>query len=91
MEGKFKEELESFLESECDDYGMSFTVEYNGDTASVVVSSEYNGRCIDLEFKYENRELLMEMYDGHWETVRWWDWQVKYFWMKVSPVLFSNN
>lgn len=97
---RFTERLDSFLGSECDDYGISVEILREGTEpyrAHVVLRrNEYS---IDLEFRYRpiqydflddgyHDDIELCLYEDHYEAVREYDWTVRYFWMKVSPYLF---
>lgn len=85
----FRKELQEFLDSEATDYFMFYTdIKYHRLEASVTIFR--NDRSIDLEFRYSENDLQLYMSEDHWETVEYYSYTVKYFWMLVAPVLFPQ-
>ncbi len=98
----FKNELEEFFENEVNDYSLSFEIgEIDDDEIIEVVTWRYGDSEKDVRedtknstyWKWDsiNKRLLMEFGEDSdaWEYVCSHDWQVKYFWMMVSPYLFK--
>lgn len=90
------EKLKNFLDSEVDDYDMSYEIESVDFTedkpefyATVKVKRWENE--IDVCFRVKNGELQIELSEDCWYNIREFDWTVKYFWMLVSPALFPRG
>ena len=91
MNKKFTDRLESFLSSECDDFGLSYFWEWDEDSECVNATITRDDRVeTDVRFKYkeDKDDLLIELTEYSYYTTREFDHTVKYFWMKISPVLF---
>lgn len=100
----FVSELKEFLDSETKDYSLAYEISPVDDDGVIeVVTWRYgdNEKCIHENTKNStywrwdaiNKRLEMEVGEDsdRWEYVCFFDWQVKYFWMMVSPYLFSVN
>ena len=95
MNQKFANRLNDYLESECSDYDMKFSWEWNEDIDCCEVEvkrDDYTQYSKCLFFKYdENKDdLKIELSEDSFYTTREFDETVKYFWMLVSPALFPN-
>lgn len=95
MNKKFSERLTEYLDSECSDYSMSYTWEWNDDAnyCEVLVKSDYSNREKCLKFKYNEEKdvLLIELGEDSFYETQEFDFTVKYFWMVVSPALFPEH
>ncbi len=93
MNKKFIERLTEFLESECSDYGIGYDwciSDYHDDAITVHIVRENTDFSIDVDFKFDSRNILVEFSEDNWEIVKEYDHTVKYFWMIISPTLFPN-
>lgn len=95
MNKKFADRLNEFLQSECSDYGLTYTWEYSEDyecAVAIIKNDDSRQLTKEVHFKYNEEEddLLMELCEDCWETTREFDWTVKYFWMFISPELFKE-
>jgi hypothetical protein len=95
MNNKFSERLEEFLASECSDYDLKYSWEWDEDCnwCVVKIARDINPlRETELCFRYNQikDELLLQMYEDSYETVREYDYTVKYFWMILSPRIFPE-
>jgi len=95
MTDKFTERLTEYLDSECDDYGLRYSWEWNEDAADCVVTIEndYSDLSKELIFRHSenDNDLLIELTDDCFYTTREFDQTVKYFWMLIAPAIFPNN
>jgi hypothetical protein len=95
MNKKFSDRLNEFLETECDDYGISFTWEENPDINCVVATIRrgIGNFKVDVNFRYEEKTdtLLIELSEDNYCEVCEYEYSVKYFWMAVAPYLFPVN
>jgi len=94
MNDKFVELLNEYLDSECSDYSMKYSYEWNSDTecCDVTITNDYNKRNTVICFRYNKEKnsleiLLNEDFDGWYETAEH-NHTVKYFWMLVAPEIF---
>jgi hypothetical protein len=95
MNNKFSERLEEFLASECSDYDLKYSWEWDEDCNKCVVKISRNInplRETELYFKFNKstEDLLIEMCEDSFEVVREFDHTIKYFWMILSPRLFPD-
>lgn len=92
MNKEFRERLEEFLNSECDDYGLQYSYEYDEENEScdVEITSDYNSNSKCLVFNYDEKkdDLTLELVEGSFYKVREFDYTVKYFWLLVAPAMF---
>lgn len=88
---KFKDRLIEFLNSECNDYDIEYSLEYNLDTEYYEVEIKRYDNLILVEFNYDEDKdvLIINMGEDNWYEVKEYDWSVKYFWMLVSSRLFK--
>ncbi len=93
----FIEKLESFLGSECNDYGLSYSWDWADDSDFKIEATIKRNDLEEIEevvlFDYQDGDLLLCMsYDCDvWEKVTEYDWRVKYFWMLIAPVVFPRG
>ena len=92
MDIKFTKRLEQYLESECDDYDMSYSWEWCEDTQNCEVEIKRNDLVKHLNFRYDSKkdDLSIELCEDSFYTTREFDYSVKYFWMLISPTLFPD-
>ena len=93
MNDKFVKRLTEFLDSECDDYGLNYSWEWNSDTECCEVEiTRYDYKAY-VEFKYNEKadDLSIEMGEDSWYETREFDYSVKYFWMMIAPEVFPTN
>jgi hypothetical protein len=90
---KFANRLTEFLDSECSDYDLKYNWEWCKDTEScnVEISRDDKVAYIDFRYKEITNELEIELCEDCWYIVEEFEPSVKYFWMLISPKLFSNN
>lgn len=90
MNKDFSEKLKEYLDSECDDYDLSYKWDWIEDCnfCEVIVTRLDYTSCIN--FKYENNDLAIELSEDSYYKTRWWESSVKYFWMLISPDLFPK-
>jgi hypothetical protein len=97
MNDKAVKRLTEFLDSECDDYGLSYTWKWSEDYEAFEVDLKIDDGMHEAEvlFKYDEEKddiVLAMSYDFDiWQTVREYGTTIKYFWMKVSYHLFPDN
>lgn len=97
MNDKFVKRLEEYLDSECDDYGLSYKWEWDEDYqwCEVTISREHtnDNHLKILNFRYieEKDDLEIELSEDSFYTTREFDQTVKYFWMLVAPALFPEQ
>lgn len=93
MNKKFAERIEQYLSCECDDYGMHYKWEWCEDSqdCQVEVTNDYSDSIACLNFRYDeqNDDLMIEITEDCYTVTREFDNTVRYFWMLVSPVIFS--
>ena len=86
---KAKELLEKFLSDELEDYSyFRYEIKESNygeeDWFSVEFHTEFTNKFFNsIEFKVENDTVYLELSEDSWEKVEYWDWTVKYFWMKL--------
>lgn len=95
MNKLFAERLKEYLDSECEDYSMSYTWEWSEDMnyCIVTVKNDFNDNSKDINFRYNEvtGQLSIELSeDSFYETAEY-EFTVKYFWMLVAPALFPNK
>jgi hypothetical protein len=91
MTNKFSERLTEFLDSECSDYDIEYSWNWNDDCNCCEVNISRYDNKIDVDFKYDenSNSLFIDMSDGNWQEVNEYDFLVKYFWMLISPAIFK--
>lgn len=94
--------LENFLNSELDDYGLSWEyAERDDDEKKYEIRIILNGeeKCVE-SFKIDETSnyrcnkydaLFNEMGDDYWQEINEYDYCVKYFWMKVAPEIWGDK
>ena len=90
MENGIQEKLEEFLKHELEDFGIEYKIVYEDGTCYVDFKSEM-GNESTAYFSVENDNLRIDMFDDHWETIKWWDWSVKHFWIKIAPEIWPTS
>jgi hypothetical protein len=93
MDSKFAKRLEEYLSSECSDYGLSYSWEWNedGECCDVIITRDENEhKSIRFKYNVKNDDLKIELSEGSYYTTREFDRTVKYFWMLICPVLFKH-
>ena len=93
MNKEFAKRIKSYLDSECDDYGLSYKWEWNEDMSCIEVEIKIDydpNRSKYLLFKYNEKDddLLIELSENCFYVTREFDETAKYFWMLVAPALF---
>lgn len=90
MNENFNKRLNEFLDSECDDFDLSYKFEYDEDLNLCNVEVFRLDKSIDINFKYDNKDddLSIELTEDNYNIIREFDWTVKFFWMLVSSELF---
>lgn len=94
MNQKFANRLESYLKSECSDFGLTYSWEWVEDYGCAVatISRDHSDHKKEVRFKYinQNDDLKIELSEDSYYVTREFDQTVKYFWMLVSPTIFHN-
>lgn len=92
MNDKFTKRLNEYLDSECDDYDMTYSWEWNDDAQLCEVDINRGKYSKRLFFRYnkDKDDLLIELSEDSFYTTREFDSSVKYFWMLVAPTLFPD-
>jgi hypothetical protein len=91
MNREFAQRIEEYLSSECEEYGLEYKWEWNEDTRCCEATITNSGQSKELNFRFERRELQIELSeDSFYETAEY-NSSVKYFWMLICPVLFAKN
>ena len=96
MNNKFTERLTEYLDSECSDYDLTYSWEWNEDTLCCEVEikrDDYTQHNKCLNFRYDElaNDLKIELCEDSYYATREFDQTVKYFWMLISPSLFPNT
>jgi hypothetical protein len=98
METNIPEILKDYLDSECDDYGMNYLVEFNEDydqfEATIKCNETNNQKVVNFrvtEDKQGDPVLTIELSEDSWYETAEYDYTVKYFWMLVAPAIFPEN
>lgn len=101
MRTKFRSALTDFLDSECNNYGMSYEILEDTDdeyipSVEVEINIDHDERSIIERFAWRTDYrsddcLCLEVGEDNWKYVCEFDWQVKYFWMQVSPKLWGKK
>lgn len=92
MNQKFAQRIEEYLRSECSDFDLEYSWEWNEDTQNCEVRVIRNDRSIDLNFRYNEKEdyLTIELSEDSFYRTEEFEPSIKYFWMLISPALFQN-
>jgi hypothetical protein len=90
MNDKFSDRLSEFLDHECEDYGLSYSWEWNEDMQCCDVEIKRDDHLFCVAFWYNEDEdaLEIELTEDSWYITREYDSSVKYFWILVGPALF---
>jgi hypothetical protein len=96
MNEKFAKRLQEYLESECSDYDLKFSLQWNEDCGCcdvTILRDDHNQNTKEVRFKYdkEKDDLLIELSEDAYYITREFDQTVKYFWMLICPALFPNK
>ncbi len=92
MKKKFIKRLEAYLDSECSDYDMTYSLEWNEDGYCCVKVKRGNyTKMLNFMYDEEKDNLLIELGEGSYYITQEFDVSVKYFWMLVSPALFPEQ
>lgn len=92
MNEKFSNRLQEYLESECSDYNLTFSWEWDDSCECCNVTIKRDNYTKLLRFKYDELkdDLAIEVCEDCYYTTREFDYTVKYFWMLISPTLFPE-
>jgi len=95
MNDKFTKRLTAYLDSECDDYDLTYNWEWIEDTQRCEVEikkDDHNqySKCLSFKYNQECDDLSIELCEDSFYVTREFDQTVKYFWMLISPSLFPN-
>lgn len=95
MNQKFANRLNDYLESECSDYDMKYSWEWNEDIGCCEVKIKrddhtQHSKCLFFKYDENKDDLKIELSEDSFYTTREFDETVKYFWMLVSPSLFPS-
>ena len=90
MNNKFSDRLSEFLDHECEDYGLSYSWEWNEDMQCCEVEIKRDDYAVCIAFRYNSplNNLEIETSEDNWDTTNEYDSSVRYFWILVSPALF---
>lgn len=104
MHKRFRTALTNFLDSEATDYFMGYEIlgdtydELSFPSVTVKIFIDNESCVVFEEFAWTTHccnqtgdSLCLEMGEDHWEHVCEYSWEVKYFWMKVAPHLFTSE
>lgn len=89
------DELKQFLDSEVNDYGLSYefeSVEFEKDNpvSYATVKIKRFESEISVNFRSKEGNLQIEFTEDLWYDICEYNHTVKYFWMIICPVLFSD-
>ena len=92
MNKKFAQRIEEYLSSECCDFGLEYSWEWNEDTQNCEVTVERINEFCNINFRYNEEEdyLTIELSEDSFYRTEEFEPTVKYFWMLISPALFPN-
>lgn len=95
MNDKFALRLTEYLNSECSDFDLSYTWEWNDGMQYCEVDvkrecHENRNKTVCFKYNEKNDDLLIELSEDSFYVTREFDQTVKYFWMLVAPALFHN-
>jgi hypothetical protein len=90
MNNKFCNQLNEFLYHECEDYGLSYSWEWNEDMQCCDVEIERGDHIVCVAFRHNSslNNLEIKTSEDTWETTNEYDSSVRYFWIMVAPALF---
>jgi len=92
MNNEATEQLNELLESELNDFGFEYKWEWCEDSQCFDVEIEpnyYPEESVLIQIKYEDEKLKIELSEDCWYEIRFWDSSIKYFWMKLSPLIWT--
>ena len=85
---KYKDRLISLLDSELDDYGMTYDIsedeiseEY--EYYSVKVKTITDNPMWEVRIRLSKKTIEVDLYEDSWEEVEDFEWTIKYFWMAL--------
>lgn len=89
------DELKQFLDSEVNDYDLSYefeSVEFEKDNpvSYATVKIKRFESEISVNFRSIEGKLQIELAEDSWYDICEYNRTVKYFWMLISPTLFSD-
>lgn len=96
---EFLKKLTEFLDSEINDYSLAYEIGPIDDDGTIEVTTWRYGDNKNIihektknstywRWNNDNKSIEIEMGEDSWYEVKYYDWQVKYFWMMVAPYLF---
>ena len=88
MKKNFKKRLNEYLSSECDDYDLSYELEWNEDIAAYEAEITRLSNSVIVNFKFMHGDLMIELTEDNYVRTREFDQTIKYFWMLICPKLF---
>ena len=98
MSAKIPEILKEYLDSECDDYGLEYSVEFIEDCeqfeATIKCNYNKNEKVVNfriVESKNGGEVLTIELSEDSWYETAEYDYTVKYFWMLIAPAIYPEN
>jgi hypothetical protein len=91
MNSEFEQRIEAYLSSECEEYGLEYEWKWNEDTECCEATITYQDKSKELNFRFENMELQIELSENSFYETAEYNYSVKYFWMLICPVLFAEN
>jgi len=97
MEKEFRLRLGEFLNTECSEYGLKWEYRFDEDYELLKVTIYREDFYPKFEkimyFDYDEQKkhlrLAMDKDLEVFETVKEYDWSVKYFWMLLAPSCFK--
>lgn len=95
MNDKFQKRLCAYLDSECSDYDLEYSWEWDEDCnwCDVKIFQDRGTReSKEIHFRYNQQsdDLSIELSEDSFYVTREFDQTVKYFWMLISPTLFPD-
>jgi hypothetical protein len=90
MKKEFRKRLIEFLDTECFDYSIEYSIEEidGWDGCEVTLRNSHSEAYIEFKYDNDKDDLLINIYEDIYEATREFDWTVKYFWQQVSPQLW---
>jgi hypothetical protein len=90
MNNKFCDRLSEFLDHECEDYGLSYSWEWNEDMqyCETIIKGYGHATCIAFQYNEDEDALEVKRTEDDWCITREYDSSVKYFWIAVARTLF---
>ena len=92
MNKQFSDRLTEYLDSEINDYGLSYSWEWVEDCnhCEVTIGRENNLREIIINFRFDGKDLLIELSEDSYYPTREYDKTVKYLWMLIGAKLMYD-